>query len=70
MNFKKVSLNKSYGDWDVSTKAYFLYAERTNTKIYCYHFNYGKYKRLTREEAEINSITEPFNYYFTAVTLA
>ena len=46
----KVILNKCYGGFDVSYKAYMLYAKKKGIKIYCYRNDTDAYHKVNRED--------------------
>ena len=63
---KKVILNKCYGLFSVSPKAYFLYAKKINKELYCYRGNYNSKDGFvyTKESLEDFIKNEPDLLYF------
>ena len=63
---KKVILNKCYGLFSVSPKAYFLYAKKINKELYCYRGNHNSKDGFvyTKESLEDFIKNEPDLLYF------
>lgn len=62
---KKVILNKCYGGFDVSKKAYELYARKKGLNLFCYEmdtkdFHNPMYKYATKENLFIQYFTKDF----------
>lgn len=52
---KKVILNKSYGGFSLSSKAYINYANKLNKKLYIYKFNLDTQKYYLVNKKNINN---------------